>query len=152
MNPSDFEKIEEFFRQNRLSADLALYAFPKYIENVRSSIKDQEKKRGRSLTQDEIRQICDNFLNEPMLRQFIDLSKASREADMQSIAKRYDKSPGVVRDITIGVISNLVFTILLILLYAAAKDQAVSALEKLGVVESRPPVTRTQPTDQSSPR
>jgi hypothetical protein len=70
------------------------------------------------------------------MRQYLDLSIITNDLEEKSIAKKYDKEGGlygISKLILIGITYNFIFTILLILIFAAAKDQITIILAKLGI-------------------
>jgi hypothetical protein len=74
------------------------------------------------------------------MSQYLELSIISHDIEERAIAKKYEKEGGLygfLRLALIGITYNFIFTILLILLYAAAKDQTIAVFEKLGIVEQQ---------------
>lgn len=139
MRPSDFAKIENFFKDHGHSPVIARFAFSKFIENVQSIMEEEKKRLGKELTDDQVQQISNNFLNPPILRQYLELALVEKDLEEKAIARKFDKSAGVLHGIWIGVLSNFAFMILLLFIYAGAKDQAKSLLENLGITEQQKP-------------
>jgi len=127
---------------------VARVAFSLYIENVGSSINEKKLTLERELNDVETRDICNNFLSQKMLDHYFQLSNVTQELEEKAIANRFDKDAGVygfLKAVLIGVTYNFIFVILLILVFAAAKDQVVAIFDKLGIVEQTKPSNQTKP-------
>jgi hypothetical protein len=105
-------------------------------------MEERKKMLRRELTDQEVRQICDNFLNPQMMRQYLELSLISQEVEERTIARRYDREGGIFgffKAVLIGVTYNFIFVILLILIFSVVKDQTITILEKLDGIKHGSP-------------
>lgn len=139
MKPDDFQRIEKHLLERGLDKGAAQFAFSKYIESVGDAIKRSEKDKNRSLTSEEEREICENFLGVPSLETYYQLAHANRETEQnRRLSQRSfgDKLKKFVATTAINLFSAFLFIIILVLFYAVAKDQVISLLRTLGVEES----------------
>lgn len=138
MKPQDFKKIEDHFTKNGLTVASARFAFSKYIESVGSAMEELKNRDSKDPTDAEIRQICDNYLQLPVLESYLELAKVNQEAEDKNIARKYAKGEELSwwgRSVVISIIGNFLFLVILLLSFAFGRDQWKVILHELDIIE-----------------
>jgi len=138
MRPQDFRKIEEYFKKSGLSTSSARFAFIKFIENVEFAMKKSvEKNNGREPTEQEISQICDQYLTDPILNGYIDIAKIDEDTEKSNLEEKYRKRGGAKSffvSIVISIMANFLFLIIILLSFKFGKDQWQVIITELDLV------------------
>lgn len=108
----DFRKIDEYFQSRNKDTRLAHLAYAVFIDNVEAAVR-QQNLQALSPSDPQIRAICQTYLTNQSLDSFIIVSEKQEEAEL----KKNSPWKGFGINVINGLVSNLLFGLIIFLLY-----------------------------------
>jgi len=135
MLPEDFQRISAFFRDRGIPKSKNLVGYEKFIESVEERIKQAEN-NNTNVDYPLLRQICQEELGNVRLDTFAAIAESQIQIEKHSIPSKplVYRIGAILESILISIVSSFIFLIILIFIFAVAKDQVVSLLATLGVI------------------
>lgn len=111
MNPSDFRQIDNYFNAKG-KQELAGLAYVIYVENVEDAL----KRITGTPTATQVRQICDNYLTDAQLKNYVSVVEKAEETRRQ---KNNNSAISFWASVWSSIVANLIFAVILYAFYIA---------------------------------